>query len=66
MTISFESETAQNNSVSSEEEKHFKNCEPRIHSACIGLLFQKPENQLHGFDGLRCFKIKGKRSDKHL
>lgn len=66
VTISFESETVQNNSVSSEEEKHFKNCEPRIHSAWIGLLFQKLENQLHGFDGLCCFKIKGKRRDKHL
>ena len=37
-----------------------------MQSAWLGVLFQKPENQLHGIDGLCCFRIKDKRRDKNL
>ena len=39
---------------------------PIMQSAWLGVLFQKPENQLHGIDGLCCFRIKDKRRDKDL
>ena len=31
---------------------------PIMQSAWLGVLFQKPENQLHGIDGLCCFSCK--------